>query len=409
MKPMTNTSYCVNCGQLIDPSLNYCQNCGLPLTAQPELRAIFTELPHVQRRRRQWWRPILRLVLVGCVIGGFGYGVWRLTYALLDTHLLTHQQGAGGDILSVVFNISTSILTLVGLVTIFVSINAQHRIQRCREILWELMELPYQCWNNRGHFEYNFSLEQGIRQRFLAYKEVLNSGRAFNYVIVLFSFAIITAVSSMITATILGLGTDYFQSPQETAFLLRVVVIGVVMMLAFGLLILSLARITLIASLPSLTNLIDAGAIRTGIPSVLFAAITMRVIPTNPLLVRFPFPFRNLEVYPWIVGTRRDTHEEVLILGDPFASDTQKFPLTRVHIDAERAHRMRFLVLEEFDVTEFERVVYKFELRSAQGTVYVDFEQVATERGMTQDWLHPVGMGPKLRMENRLFEGMVNQ
>ncbi len=376
------------------------------MNAQSKLNTEFIERDTAVTISRWRWRKILLQILVGSIIVGLIFFIWNFTYWLLDIRLLHNQQNDGGEIISVVFNISTSTLTLVSLVTIFVSINGQHRIQRCREILWELMELPYQCWNDRGHFEYKFSLEQGIRQRFLAYKEVLNSGRIFNYIIVFFSFVIITVVSSMITATITGLGLGYFKNVDGVTFIYHAIRIGVVMMLAFGILILSLSRITLIASLPSIEDLIDTDMMKTGIASILFAAITMRVIPTDPLHIRFAFPFQNLEIYPWIAGKFRNSEEEMLILGGPFNNDSKKLPLKKVHIDAERAHRIRFMVLQEFDVNQFEKITYQFELHSKQGTVYVRFEQATTREGMSHDWLHPIEIIPKLAMENQLFKNI---
>jgi len=403
--------YCKHCGGFIQLPADHCSKCGISVSALPDPRARFEEEDTAASNRSRWWKHWLRQVSVGALIVGFGVLIWLLTYWLRDVKMLQGKTlERGDDILSIVFNISSSTLTLVGLVTIFVSINGQHRIQRCREILWELMELPYQCWNDRGKFEYKFTLEQGIRQRFLAYKEVLYSGRTFNYVIVMFAFVIIIIVSSMITATVTGMGSAYFTNMNEATFIKHTVRLGVVMMLAFGLLILSLSRISLIASLPSLHNLIDTNATKTGLSSILFAAITMRVIPTNPLVIRFAFPFRNLQICPWIVATLRETGEEVQLIGGPFETDPNKTPLKLSHIDYDRAHRLQYLVLPEFDVTRYSKVRYQFELQSKQGTVYVRFEHDAGESengALNQDWIHPLGIGPKLAVESQLFEDVL--
>lgn len=401
--------YCQHCGGFNQPSADHCAKCGISLSAQPDPRSKFTEEDTAATNRSRWWNHWLRQAAIGVAIIIFGLAIWLLTYWLMDTKMLRGKTlERGDDILSIVFNVSSSTLTLVGLVTIFVSINGQHRIQRCREILWELMELPYQCWNDRGKFEYKFTLEQGIRQRFLAYKEVMHSGRTFNYVIVTFAFVIIIIVSSMITATVSGMGSAYFTNANEETFIKHAIRLGVVMMLAFGLLILSLSRISLIASLPSLHNLIDTNATKTGLSSILFAAITMRVIPTNPLVIRFAFPFRNMRICPWIVGTLRETGQDVLLIGGPFETDSNKKPLTLTHIDHDRAHRLQYMGMPEFDVTKYSKVKYQFELSSKQGTVYVRFEHTADGDGfLNQDWIHPIGIGPKLAIESELFEHVI--
>ncbi|MCL6454717.1 MAG: hypothetical protein K6T78_14015 [Alicyclobacillus sp.] len=396
--------YCTNCGQLLNPTLPHCHNCGLPLGQQKPPESIFTHRAEdALRSRRSRARALRETGLSVVAIAACVVGFWSLTYWFLHVGVLDRKGVSGSDVISVVFDISSSTLTLVGLVTIFVSINSQHRIQRCREILWELMELPYDCWGDRGNFEYKFRLEQGIRQRFIAYREVLRSGRAFNYAVVFFVFIMITVVSAMITATVQALHATYFHSAAEFGFVMRAVSVGVAMMLCFALLILSLARITLIASLPDLHDLLDVDLLNTGVPSLLLAAICMRVIPSNPLMIRFPFPFQNLQIRPWIVGTERATGALVTVLGGPFEGESQGRVLTQSHVDASRAHRLRFLVLPGFDAERFTHVAYRFELRGRQGTVYVTFEHHPVPDQPKEDWLPPSGIAPKLTMENDLF------
>lgn len=45
------------------------------------------------------------------------------------------------EVFGYIIGITGGVLTLVGLITIFVAINSQHNIQKCREIIWELIEL----------------------------------------------------------------------------------------------------------------------------------------------------------------------------------------------------------------------------------------------------------------------------
>lgn len=47
-----------------------------------------------------------------------------------------------GVILSIIFGITGGVLSLMGLIAIFVSLNSQHKIDKCRELYWEMLELP---------------------------------------------------------------------------------------------------------------------------------------------------------------------------------------------------------------------------------------------------------------------------
>ncbi|PLS02339.1 hypothetical protein [Neobacillus cucumis] len=46
-----------------------------------------------------------------------------------------------GSIATIIFGITSGVLALIGLVAIFVSLNSQHKIQKCRELYWEIISL----------------------------------------------------------------------------------------------------------------------------------------------------------------------------------------------------------------------------------------------------------------------------
>ncbi|MBT2716597.1 hypothetical protein [Bacillus sp. ISL-57] len=52
-----------------------------------------------------------------------------------------------GDIVTIIFGISGGVLALIGLIAIFISINSQHKIQKCRELYWEIIKLSFEKSN----------------------------------------------------------------------------------------------------------------------------------------------------------------------------------------------------------------------------------------------------------------------
>lgn len=48
-----------------------------------------------------------------------------------------------GETIGLLLAINSGILSVVGLITIFISMNSQHSVQRSREILWDIFTLPY--------------------------------------------------------------------------------------------------------------------------------------------------------------------------------------------------------------------------------------------------------------------------
>ncbi|ADU29386.1 hypothetical protein [Evansella cellulosilytica] len=59
--------------------------------------------------------------------------------------LVHFVEGLAGvsDFIMIILAISTGLLTLVGLISIYISINLQHRIEKAQELLWDLNELSY--------------------------------------------------------------------------------------------------------------------------------------------------------------------------------------------------------------------------------------------------------------------------
>jgi hypothetical protein len=77
--------------------------------------------------------------------------------------------------------------------------------------------------------------------------------------------------------TILGLHSS-LNSGMEFHFLLAATMVGIVIMLGYGILLLNLSNITRVADLPEPSQLVDVNSLHIGVPTLVLAAITSRVV-----------------------------------------------------------------------------------------------------------------------------------
>ncbi|MHC0039054.1 hypothetical protein [Pseudoneobacillus sp. C159] len=67
----------------------------------------------------------------------------------------------------IVFGITSGTLGLMGLVAIFISLNSQHKIEKCRELFWELQEQSY----NESNM---FTVSNNLKRSLLQYAQIYN-------------------------------------------------------------------------------------------------------------------------------------------------------------------------------------------------------------------------------------------
>ncbi|MGE7687080.1 hypothetical protein [Peribacillus simplex] len=73
----------------------------------------------------------------------------------------------GSDLITINFGITSGILTLVGLISIYVSLNTQHSLQKCKELYWNIVSLTKRDTHREKHetrekFNQDFHLYQHI-------------------------------------------------------------------------------------------------------------------------------------------------------------------------------------------------------------------------------------------------------
>ena len=96
-------SFCPNCGNLMDPSANFCKNCGAAVT-EPGMAPAMTTPPVYYKRRK-----VLGFVGMGLSVGGVAMAGIGLLYTLIGL-----MSGIMAFIFSLFFGFYSIPLSLVG-------------------------------------------------------------------------------------------------------------------------------------------------------------------------------------------------------------------------------------------------------------------------------------------------------
>lgn len=213
-----------------------------------------------------------------------------------------------GNFLTIIFGLTSGILTLVGITSIFVSINSQHNIQKGRELVWKIMSLPLEANNYT-----DVLIAEKMCQYYWLYKDIVGTSKNFTKnIIYITQFAI--AVVGLFWVSCLW----FFFS----AFYVILVGLSVIILILYILAIRKLNDITQIADLPIYNNLLDGNAhlrLNIHVPALAAygATITIRegdsfdfdvIIGTN-------LPFFNLKVST-IITARNFKTSYIEILGE---------------------------------------------------------------------------------------------
>lgn len=91
---------------------------------------------------------------------------------------------------TILFGVTGGLLTLVGLIAIFISINSQHKIEKAREVIWELEHLRI---DNEG---FNHNTRKRIQWSWYHYKELVRVNIPILFIIIV----------SILTISVVGLG-----------------------------------------------------------------------------------------------------------------------------------------------------------------------------------------------------------
>lgn len=198
-----------------------------------------------------------------------------------------------GSTLTIILSFTSGIFSLVGLMSIFISMNSQHNVQRSREILWSLASLPYE----KDIFSEKGAIGKEVFRKFLLYEQILNEKHDFSNIII--RFAQIALGFCVLVWTTMAFDHMSLNRPdKEKVYLICGLVLSLSFVLYFIVKILGDLRSTSkVGRLPTVPEIIDADRVNQGLSVVTLAAISscLRLVDSKVYL-GFPLPFRNLRV-----------------------------------------------------------------------------------------------------------------
>lgn len=198
-----------------------------------------------------------------------------------------------GSTLTIILSFTSGIFSLVGLMSIFISMNSQHNVQRSREILWSLASFPY---------EKNIFLERGaigkeVFRKFILYEQILNEKQDFTNIIIRFAQ---TALGFCILVWI-TMAFDHLFSNRAYVEILYLIC-GLVLSVSFALYFIfkileDLKSTSKVGRLPTALEIIDADRVNLGLSVITLAAISSCIrLVDSKVYLGFPLPFKNLRI-----------------------------------------------------------------------------------------------------------------
>jgi hypothetical protein len=198
-----------------------------------------------------------------------------------------------GSILTILLSFTSGIFSLVGLMSIFISMNSAHNVQRSREILWSLASLPYE----KDLFSDKGAIGKEIFRKFILYEHILNEKQDFSHIII--RFAQIALGFCILVWTTMSIDHLLLDKPfKEKLYLVFGLILSVFFALYFIFKIFKdLKSTSKVGRLPTVPEIIDADRVNLGVNVVTLAAISscLRLVDSKVYL-GFPLPFRNLRI-----------------------------------------------------------------------------------------------------------------
>jgi len=197
------------------------------------------------------------------------------------------------ETIGLLLSINTGIMSLVGLTTIFISMNSQHNVQRSREILWSIFTLPYK----KDLFLVKGDIGQEVFRKYILYEQIINEKNSFLSRVITFS-QMVLAFSGLIWAAIVLNLLRKNLSPFDTGALLFTFLLAMCFLLYFIIRILgNLKSISKVGQLPTVEELLDANLLMINSNVITLAAVSSRLkIINSDVYLGFPILFKNLMI-----------------------------------------------------------------------------------------------------------------
>ena len=219
----------------------------------------------------------------------------------ISQSVLTFDISNTTDLIAIVFGLTAGVLTLVGLVSLFISIDSQHKIQKARELKWEIDALRIKYSSH----EYE-NIAKQFHEKFFLYKNILDSnGKSkknytFNFIELVNKSLLGVIFLWFITPILLTVLSDY--SFLESIFIGIVTVIVIILLFSFYIFLDKLKDIKKIAELEDPADYLD-GVKYKDLDSIFWFSSTLKLklkldYPSNKFSIRVgtPFEFTNFKI-----------------------------------------------------------------------------------------------------------------
>ena len=254
-----------------------------------------------------------------------------------------------GETIGLLLAINTGIMSLVGLTTIFISMNSQHNVQRGREILWSIFTLPYKM----DLFLEKGAIGQEVFRKYILYEQIINEKNSFLINVITFS-QMVLAFSGLIWTTIVLNLLRMDLSPLDRGVLLFGLFLSLCFLLYFILRILgNLKSISKVGQLPTVEELLDANLLTINSNVITLAAVSSRLKIVNFIVyLGFPILFKNLMVEMSVRNPSETESDSTIINGSlNLANRFKKF---------KKLDHQEFMLLDDdycyYEISKFQTV-----------------------------------------------------
>lgn len=311
------------------------------------------------------------------------------------------------DVITIIFGLTSGILTLVGLISIFISFNSQHKIQYVREILWGLVSLPYEFGDTDKQ-----SKDREVFRKIWLYKDITERQGDFTSTIIKVSRVSLFVVISIWSILGILLFREFYTT--DFIFLTTSTIASITILIGFIYVLGKINNITKIGNLPSVDEIMDAGNLTTGVNTITLAAISMHLkIGTAinseeklQLSIGIPVPFSNFSIVP-TVSAVGDTHDQTEFL---FHSYDYMINIENGNAQWFLGSALLWYKILELDLNQIHNlrenitvVQIQVELHSLQGLVHVQY-LIPVEDLRNIDFMNPYYSSPdyfhEIAMEN---------
>ena len=168
-----------------------------------------------------------------------------ISFANFSEHFVTSR----ADLYSYITALTAGILSLVGLVAVFVAINSQHTIQKCRELLWEMQEMPFEEEDIK-------QLSKWFRKKIWMYCQIISSKEEFTFTSI--RVARLTIITVVVMWLLLAIISPLYKvSVFEYVIIIFFTIVCSIILTAFYIILGNMADISKAGKLPTPSQLLD--------------------------------------------------------------------------------------------------------------------------------------------------------